>query len=145
MPVARYFLWVGAVLLAVLFIVDACLPTLPFRRSAGAPTVTIRIYSEQKSPGPIVLDTSAPLTRVAIAADPLPPAPLPPASDAVPDRARQALAQLQTVDVPPPQPTRAKKPAVHHQHKMARQYAAPQPFRIANQSQYAWFGGRMWW
>jgi len=36
MPVARYFLLVGGVLLALLFIVAACMPTLPVAESTGS-------------------------------------------------------------------------------------------------------------
>ena len=66
MPLARYFLWVESVLLALLFIADACLPNLP----AGKPTTdrpppAIRIHSERKWPERIVFDTSAPMPRVA--------------------------------------------------------------------------------
>ena len=145
MPVARYFLWVGTVSLALLFIIDACFPPLPFRPTAGVPrTTVIRIYAEQKSSGPMVLDTRARATPVAVAADLAQPDSTPPSNDVILDRARQDLAQLQTVDTPPAQ-SKPAKPAVHHQRKTVRQHRGPPPPRIARQSQYAWFGERTWW
>ena len=61
MPLARYFYFVGGVLLALLFILDATLPTFPVvEEKAKANPPVIRIYSDRKWPERIVYDTSAP-------------------------------------------------------------------------------------
>ena len=81
MPVARYFLFVGGVLLALLFVVDAFAPQqlAVAVASNGAPSVdkyTVRIRSDQKLPERVVYDTSLPTivppkaTVVAAAAPP---------------------------------------------------------------------------
>ena len=60
MPLARYFSFVGAVLLALLFILDACFPKLPVAAKAKVYLPVIRIYSDQKWPERIVYDTNLP-------------------------------------------------------------------------------------
>jgi hypothetical protein len=61
MPLARYFSFVGGVLLTLLFILDAYLPKIPVREKATANLPIIRIHSERKWPERIVFDTSAPI------------------------------------------------------------------------------------
>src|SRR6266581_1128273 len=61
MPVARYFLFVGGVLLALLFVIDAFAPQQLAVASNGAPSVekyAVRIKSDQKLPERVVYDTS---------------------------------------------------------------------------------------
>jgi len=63
MPLARYFLFVGAALLALLFVVDAYAPKSP---PVGRTTVTadlsiIRIHSDRKWPERIVFDGAFPI------------------------------------------------------------------------------------
>src|SRR5216684_6275492 len=64
MPVLRYFIYVGGVLLALLFVADAYAPPQP--AAARADTVvatenpTLRIRSDRKWPQAIVFDTSQP-------------------------------------------------------------------------------------
>ena len=60
MPLARYFSIVGGVLLALLFILDACFPKLPVAAKAKVYLPVIRIYSDRKWPERIVYDTSLP-------------------------------------------------------------------------------------
>jgi hypothetical protein len=152
MPVARYFLWVGGVLLALLFFADACLPQLPSLRVAAASRAVIRIHSEPKWPERIVFDTSAQLPQViAVAsseqvvplADPLQSVSPPPSTAAMPDRAREALAQLQ----PPVVNQRATKPRQESSHlrSHATRHVARVTPRLARPRQYAWFSDRMWW
>ena len=144
MPVTRYFLWVGSVLLALLFVADACLPKLPARKAAASPTSVIRIYSERERPERIVFDTSAPVPRVA-ATNPVDVnrAQQTAVVSPSPSRAREAMAQLKTPD--PVQATKPSKPDAQRRQKIAKRNLAPPP-RIARRSQYAWFGGRsMWW
>ena len=143
MPVARYFLWVGTALLVLLFIADACLPKVPVDTAIERPTPIIRIVSERKWPDRIVFDTGASMPRVVTAASP-DTIDKPAADD--PARARDAFAQLQTSDQV--QVASQKKPEarMQRQQRIARRHVARRPSpRIASQSQYAWFGGRMWW
>ena len=64
MPVLRYFMFVGAALVALLFVVGAELPASPTVEAANAaPDLsTIRIHSDRKWPERVVFDTSAPAT-----------------------------------------------------------------------------------
>ncbi len=152
MPVARYFLWVGTVLFALLYIADACLPKLPVGRATDPHKPVIRIYSDRKWPERIVFDTSAAMPRMATTAIAAPVKAVQQAA-VVPDRAREALAQLQAPAGAQTQAERPKKQGARRQQKIARRHIAPlptrivtwPPIRIARQSQYAWFGERMWW
>lgn len=60
MPLARYFLYVGGVLLALLLILDAYLPQVPVSERAHVDLPLIRIHSAQKWPERVVYDTSLP-------------------------------------------------------------------------------------
>jgi hypothetical protein len=148
MPLARYFLWVGSVLLALFLIADACLPRLPdSKATTDARPRVVHVYSEQKWPERIVFDTSAPMPRVATAANSVEVNPAQQSATAIPDRAREALAQLQTSDVVPGTIGGPKKQEarMQRQQKVARRHVTRPPFRRGWQPQYAWFGGRMWW
>ena len=63
MPVARYFLFVGGVLLALLLAIDAFVPQQAVVASQAAPSIdktVVRIRSDQKPPERVVYDTSLP-------------------------------------------------------------------------------------
>ena len=63
MPIARYFIFVGGTLAALLFIVDWCLPTPPAMfadQQLAIDRAIIRIKSARKWPEEVVLDTSQP-------------------------------------------------------------------------------------
>ena len=63
MPVARYFLFVGGVLLALLLAVDALVPQQAVVASQAGPSIdktVVRIRSDQKPPERVVYDTSLP-------------------------------------------------------------------------------------
>src|ERR1700737_3815463 len=60
MPLARYFCFVGGVLLALLFISDAFLPKLPVAHRANADLPVIRIHSDRKWPERVFYNTSPP-------------------------------------------------------------------------------------
>ncbi len=66
MLLARYFLSVGGVLLALLFVVDAVVPKLPAaatdRNDTDTDKAVIRIHSDRKWPERVVFDTSTPTT-----------------------------------------------------------------------------------
>ena len=61
MPIVRFITWVGASLLALLFVADWCLPK-PLQEPAGdaIDKPVIRIASVQQPPERIVIDTSQP-------------------------------------------------------------------------------------
>ena len=62
MPLARYFLYVGGVLLTLVFILDACLTSqLPAIERSHADSPVIRIHSDRKWPERIVFDTALPV------------------------------------------------------------------------------------
>jgi hypothetical protein len=94
MPLARYFLFVGGTLLALLFLLDAYLPQ-PVAANAPATDVIrpiVRIHSAQKLPERIVIDTSIPT---------IVPTPAPVVVAAAPARipALDALAQISPTDL----------------------------------------------
>src|SRR4051794_18988769 len=63
MPVARYFLFVGGILIALLLAIDALVPQHAVVASQAAPSVdktVVRIRSDQKPPERVVYDTSLP-------------------------------------------------------------------------------------
>ena len=62
MPIARYFIFVGGALAALLFIAGWCLPTPPamFAKQLVIDRSIIRIKSVRKWPEKVVLDTSQP-------------------------------------------------------------------------------------
>src|SRR5213593_2090835 len=69
MPLARYFLYVGGVLLALLLVLDTLLPKSPMPEQAHANLPVIRIHSMEKFPERVVYDTALPTrapTAVAI-------------------------------------------------------------------------------
>jgi hypothetical protein len=62
-PLARYFAFVGSLLLAMLFIADWYLPSASsqtFFREARVDKSIIRIKSAHKWPEPVIIDTSLP-------------------------------------------------------------------------------------
>src|SRR5882724_2192468 len=116
MPLARYFFFVGGVLLALLFVVDAVLPTLPVsdRTDKGADKSIIRIHSDRKWPERVVFDTSLPTIIPALAAK----AEVNKAAVAVPAaiaelsakaRVRETFAQFQSSDPKKPEPKLQRK------------------------------------
>ena len=72
MPLLRYFVFVGGVLLALLFVSDAVLPKQPlpsFLNVATTEQPLVRIHSERKWPERIVFDTSMPTVKPAVVAE----------------------------------------------------------------------------
>jgi hypothetical protein len=140
MPLARYFLYVGGALLALLFISDPYLPKLPAADRAESRSAIIHIHSDQKWPERIVYDTSlrtvVPAQIANIEANVAAPEIV--ASTAE----REAFAQLQ----PSSQLSDAKKiePKLQRHHKIAKRRAAPPALFAARQMQFGWFGNRIW-
>src|SRR5258708_11376698 len=115
MPVARYFLFVGGVLFALLLAVDALVPQQAVVASQAAPSVNktvVRIRSDQKLPERVVFDTSLP-TIVPPAASPITAAPAAPAADvSAQAQVRDTFAQAEAKKLekqPEPQAPRKRK------------------------------------
>jgi hypothetical protein len=142
MPVARYFLFVGGVLLALLLAVDALVPQQAVVASQAAPSIdktVVRIRSDQKPPERVVYDTSLPtiVPPQAVTAHAVVPAAAPLAAATVQARVRETYAQLV--------PAEAKKPEgqVQRKRKIAKNRPA-RPTQVAQQSHFGFFGGSNW-
>jgi hypothetical protein len=148
MPVARYFLFVGGVLLALLFALDAFAPQQVAVASNAAPSIdktVVRIRSDQKPPERVVYDTSLPTivppaaAKTQIAA--VPPAPV--ADTTAQVRVRDTFAQFV--------PAEAKKlekpiePQAPRKRRIAKSRPA-QPLRFAQQQHFGFslFGNNTW-
>ena len=170
MPVARYFLYVGGVLIALLFAVAAMLPPEAAVHSApGIDRSTVRIHSDQKLPERVVFDTTlppvVPAAKVQTAAAP---APVPAPDMSAQTRVRDTFAQFIPGD-PRKAEQKAEQGVVAEQTKVAkvepvappkkrkigRVHSAPpaayppygSPMRVAQQQQqqrFGFFGGPMW-
>ena len=148
MPLARYLLFVGGVLVALLFISDPFLPKLPVADRASSHSAIIRIHSDQKWPERVVFDTSLPAlipAQIENAETDLPsPARV---GDVVKAMEREAFAQLQPSDANQLQRSDPKKrePKLQRQRKrIAKRQAAPAARLVARQPQSGWFGNSMW-
>lgn len=148
MPLARYFLLVGAALLAVLFVAGALLPSPPAVERVEAQRTTIRIHSAIKLPERVVFDTSIP--AVVHRADPVvagTATPTTPSADDSSAGARQAFARMQSSDLR--KLADARRPEIRsaspRKREASKRTAVPRKVRLARQHQFDWFGGRMWW
>jgi hypothetical protein len=144
MPVARYFLFVGGALLALLFLIDAYVPSQALIASHAAPSIdrnVVRIRSDQKLPERVVYDTSLPTivppaSKVQVAAAPQPPVAIDITAQA---RVRDTFAQFVPAEVKKPEPQAPRK------RKVARSHANPPPMRVAQQQQhFGFFGNNTW-
>lgn len=148
MPLARYFGWVGSVLLALLFIADASLPKSLPAAKGEASTPLIRIHSEHKWPARMVYDTSAPIIGSVRSENPDAGSPdaagLAPATEIASHEVREAFAEQRTTDARPPA-ANPKKPKAGRQHlKLVRKQAA-RPVRFAAQPPpFGWFAPTTW-
>jgi hypothetical protein len=154
MPVARYFLFVGGVLIALLLAIDALVPQQAIVASQAAPSVNktvLRIRSDQKLPERVVYDTSLPtivppptMTAQAVA----PARTVAPAStlaDATAEaRVRETFAQLVPAEAKKPEPQVQRKRKVAKSRPAPMQIAQPQ-MRVAQQSHFGFFGGPSTW
>lgn len=141
--VARYFLFVGGALMALLFAFDAFAPKASANNTAQATASvdksTLRIRSDQKWPEKIVFDTTqptivpkaAPAPQVALAG----PEPAPEISAQA--RVRETFAQFVPVE-----PKKAETP-VQRKRKVAKVRSNP-PLRFAQQQQFGFFGSNTW-
>jgi hypothetical protein len=146
MPLARYFLYVGGVLLTLLFILDVWFPRFPVAERANANLPAIRIHSDRKWPERIVFDTSLPAIIAPQIAREKGSIPATATYVSVKATEREALAQMQPSDAKQLQPPNSKKrePYLQRKGKIARRYAAPLPFLAARQPQLGWFRNSFW-
>ncbi|MGY2904605.1 hypothetical protein [Bradyrhizobium sp. URHC0002] len=91
LPLRDYFLWVGGVLLALLFAADSLLPAPPPSKliESHFTRPLIRISSDLKEPEAVVIDTSQPDFLPALPGKEFSVAPSPPPSSDVADAVRQ--------------------------------------------------------
>jgi hypothetical protein len=144
MPVARYFLFVGGVLLALLFALDAFAPqqVAVAGNSGSIDKTVVRIRSDQKPPERVVYDMTLPtivppVTQTQVAAA----APVAPIADLnAQARVRDTFAQFV--------PAEAKKlekqvePQAPRKRKVVRvaKSRSAQPLRFAQQQHFGFFG-----
>jgi hypothetical protein len=148
MPLARYFLYVGGVLLTLVFILDACLTKLPVLERSHANSPVIRIHSDRKWPERIVFDTNLPAiapAQAAIAEDRVA-SPASVADASVKEREREAFALMQPSDAKRLQPSdpgrRELKP--QRPRKIVKRHVPPRSLLVWWQPQYGWFGNTIW-
>src|SRR6185503_8074530 len=151
MPVARYFLFVGGVLLALLLAINAFVPEQAVVASQAGPSVdktVVRIRSDQKPPERVVYDTSLPtiVPPPAVTAQVTAPvvAPAAPASaDATAQaRVRETFAQFIPAEAKKPEPQVQRKRKVAKSRPVPPMQIAQQPqMRVAQQSHFGGFFG----
>jgi hypothetical protein len=152
MPLMRYFLFVGAALLALLFVAAEVFPTLPAESAvqgtrALADVPMIRIHTDRKWPERVVFDTSIPTivpartqmakneVSVAIPAQVAQGTQVAQVADvSTKVTARDAFAQLVPTDLKKPDPKPQQK------RKIAKKRAAPPAVLLAQQQQRPQFG-----
>lgn len=124
MPIGRYFLYIGSVLLALLFVADWYLP--PPRNEQRADHVdryTIRIHSSHKWPTAVVIDTTQPAI-------------VPPPVIAAVETARPAREAYAMAAEPPPlpaaRPAEAARPAKQRVHRTKTARASNERFAADN-------------
>jgi hypothetical protein len=154
MPLARYFLFVGGALLALLFLVDLELPPLPVAQAThdtSADLPVIRIHSDRKWPERVVFDTSVPAAApAAIVQAQAPARGAKVAEISANQRVREAFAQLQPTDLKPsdlelkqPDPIKPQ-PLPPQKHKVAKKRLGPPMVLVAQQPQFGFIGRSTW-
>jgi hypothetical protein len=138
MPVARYFLFVGGVLLALLLLISAVVPKPPVeqeRVEASTDKPIIRIQSDRKWPERVVYDTSLPTIVPPQTATVAASAPVQPtvADVSAKSRALQSFAELKPVEPKKVEP----KPV--HKRKIAKARVAPPMVMVAQQPRFGFF------
>jgi hypothetical protein len=146
MPIARYFFFVGGVLLALLFVSDAVLPKLPVTDRAATDLPAIRIHSDRKWPERVVFDTTiravAPVQIANAQAD----APAAVADASSKARMRDAFAQLQPSDTKQLESTYPKmpEPKLQPKRKVAKKHIAAPTVLVAQHPQFGFFASNTW-
>ena len=156
MPLARYFFFVGAALLALLFFADAYLPKLPVaeRTETAADLSVIRIHSDRKWPERVVFDTTVlPITPAPTAmaeAKASAPGTVADVSAKAADvsakvRVREVFAQLPLSSQLQPADPRKPGPKLQAKRKtVARSHINPPMMLMAQQPRVGLFGNNIW-
>ena len=147
MPVARYLLFVGGMLLALLFALDAFAPQQTVVAGNAAPSINktvVRIRSDQKLPERVVYDTTLPTIVPPAAVTQVAAAPAAPAADVgAQAQVRDTFAQF----VPAEAKKLEKQPESQapRKRKIAKIRRA-QPMRVAQQPHFGFgfFGSNTW-
>jgi hypothetical protein len=141
MPLARYFFYVGGVLLALLFIADAYLPKLPVAHWADEESYNIRVHSDRKWPERIVYDTSLPTITPPQSANTEQRAASPATVASAKPREQETIAQLPPSDANQLQSPDSKKrePKLQRQRKITKRHTPPPVLLVARQRQFGWF------
>jgi hypothetical protein len=145
MPVARYFLYVGGVLLALLLAVNFLVPQDAVVATHGAPGVDksmVRIASTQKLPERVVYDTNLPTIVPPAAVNVAAATPAPGAEAPAQSRVRETFAQYVPGESKKLEPQAPKKRKVARAHTNRPMYQYP--VRVAQQSRFGFFGMPMW-
>ena len=148
MPLARYFLCIGGVLLTLVFILDACLAKLPVMERAHVNSPIIRIHSERKWPERIVFDNTLPTTvpaQTAIVEDRVS-STATVADVAVKEREREAFALMQPSNAKRLEPFAPGRRELkqQRQRKIAKRHVITRSLLVARQQQFGWFGNIIW-
>jgi hypothetical protein len=140
MPLARYFFYVGGVLLALLFIADTYLPKLP-AQSAHRVSYNIRIHADRKWPERIVYDTSVPTITPPQIASTEQSAAAPSTIASAKPREQEAFAQLPASAANQLQSSDSNKrePKRQRQRKITKRHTPPPVLLVARQRQFGWF------
>ena len=141
MPVARYFLFVGGVLLALLFALDAFAPPQVAVASNSAPSIdktVVRIRSDQKLPERVVYDMTLPTIVPPVAQTQIAAAPAVLVAN-INDQARVRDTFAQFV----PAAVKKLEPQAPRKRKVAKA-RSPQPLRFAQQQHFGFFGNNTW-
>jgi hypothetical protein len=148
MPVARYFLFVGGVLLALLFALDAFAPqqvAVASNSAASIDKTVVRIRSDQKLPERVVYDMSLPTIVPPAAKTQIAAAAVMPIADLnAQARVRDTFAQFVPAEAKKlekqlePQAPRKRRVA-----RIAKPRSAP-PVQFAQQQHFGFFGNNTW-
>jgi hypothetical protein len=148
MLLVRYFLFVGGVLLTLVFTLDAWLPEPPVIETSHANSSAVRIHSDRKWPERIVFDTTLPAivpAQTAIVEDGVP-GPATVTDVARKEREREAFALMQPSDAKRLESSapgrRELKP--QRQRKIVKRHVMPRSLFVARQPQFGWFGNTIW-
>jgi hypothetical protein len=146
MPVARYFLFVGGILLALLFALDAFAPQQMVVAGNATPSINktvVRIRSDQKLPERVVYDTSLPTIVPPAAATQIAAAPAAPAADVgAQAQVRDTFAQFVPAEAKLEKQPESQAP---RKRKIAKIRPAL-PMRVAQQPHFGFgfFGSNTW-
>ncbi|PSO22096.1 hypothetical protein [Bradyrhizobium sp. MOS003] len=144
MPVLQYLLYVGGALLTLLFIVDACVPDRSAGHARSGLSPAIRIYSDQKVPERVVLDTS----QITIFPKEIAKGEFgtPLSAESTQTQALDAFAQFESPDAGRILSRQLVKSDAKRQRqsKIARRYIERRIRLVARPPQYGWFGSQMW-